>query len=187
MLIDGAVFPPCLLFDLGLLSPEGWSHIFPKWQPPRDLMQMIPWDFHLQCPAPTVSYSTPPALPEDPPRPPGKSNPDSYRGSSLSWDPVDMNPYVCPPRMKSLPQSYGALVLTPVDLQHQLLWRILLPLLYPQAGVPDMAFRTLTLLGDPMRYSYFPVCGSPTQCIGDCLCHESTLPPISIWLLCFWV
>ena len=49
--MGGAVFPPCLLFGLGILSTDGWSHIFPRLQPPGAQMPMIiPWDFYLQCP-----------------------------------------------------------------------------------------------------------------------------------------
>ena len=30
----------------------------------------------------------------------------------------------------------------------------------PQAGKPNVGFRTLTSVGEPVQYSYFPVCGS---------------------------
>ena len=30
----------------------------------------------------------------------------------------------------------------------------------PQAGKPNVGFRTLTSVGEPLQYSYFPVCGS---------------------------
>ena len=40
LLMHGAVFPH-LLFGLELLSPNGWGQIFPKWQPPRELMPVI--------------------------------------------------------------------------------------------------------------------------------------------------
>jgi len=32
VLMGEDVFAPCL-FALGLLSPDGWGQIFPKWQP----------------------------------------------------------------------------------------------------------------------------------------------------------
>ena len=34
------MFPHCLLFGLELLSSDGWGHIFPKWQPPGELILM---------------------------------------------------------------------------------------------------------------------------------------------------
>ena len=44
--MDGAVFPPGLLFGLGLLSADGWGHIFPRWPPPEKVMLMnIPETF----------------------------------------------------------------------------------------------------------------------------------------------
>ena len=39
--MGGAVIPPGLLFGLRLLSPDGWCHVFLKWQPPGELMLMI--------------------------------------------------------------------------------------------------------------------------------------------------
>ena len=54
LLMDGDVFPPCLLFGLGLLCPGGWGQIFPKWQPPGELtLMIISWDLFLQCRAPS--------------------------------------------------------------------------------------------------------------------------------------
>ena len=39
--MGGAVFPSYLLFCLGLLSSDGWGHIFPKWLPPGEFTLMI--------------------------------------------------------------------------------------------------------------------------------------------------
>ena len=51
---DGwAVFLLYLLFGLGLLNPDEWDQIFPKWQPPGALtLMIIPWDLCLQHPVP---------------------------------------------------------------------------------------------------------------------------------------
>ena len=111
LLMGGAVFPPSLLFGLGLLSPDGWGQIFPKWQPPGKLtLMIIRWlllDFLLQCPAPTANHSCPPAFPGDPPRPTGRSDQDRYGASALPWDPVHMKPCVHPPRVELLHTPYG--------------------------------------------------------------------------------
>ena len=37
----GAVIPPRLLFGLGLLGPDGWGQIFPKWPLLEEHMLMI--------------------------------------------------------------------------------------------------------------------------------------------------
>ena len=37
----------------------------------------------------------------------------------------------------------------------------------PEAGVPDMGFTTLTPVGEPLEYNYFPVYGSSTWWIWD--------------------
>ena len=55
----------------------------------------------------------------------------------------------------------------------------------PLAGEPDMGFRTLTPMGEPMWYSYFSVFESPTQWVWACLYHESTAPAFVMWLLVF--
>ena len=41
-------------------------------------------------------------------------------------------------------------------------WGLVLPLPEPQAGEPEVGLRTLTPVGEPLRYISFPVCGSPT-------------------------
>ena len=43
-----------------------------------------------------------------------------------------------------------------------MLWGLLLLMSDPQAGEPDEGVRTLILMGDPLQYNYFPVCGLPT-------------------------
>ena len=39
--MSGVVVLPSLLFGLGLLSPNGWGQIFPKWPPPEQITLMI--------------------------------------------------------------------------------------------------------------------------------------------------
>ena len=54
---DVAVFPPSLLFGLGLLSPDGLGQIFPKWPPLEEHMLMfIPENFASNVLPPTMSH-----------------------------------------------------------------------------------------------------------------------------------
>ena len=82
------VIPPGLLFGLGLLSPDGWGQIFPKWPPPEkhELMN-IPKSFAATAIPPQQATVTP-CLPRDPPRTADRSDPDSYGDFALPWDPV---------------------------------------------------------------------------------------------------
>ena len=43
-----------------------------------------------------------------------------------------------------------------------MLWGLLFPVLDPWAEEHDVRIRTLTPVGEPLQYNYFPVCGSPT-------------------------
>ena len=72
---------------------------------------------------------------------------------------------------------------SPAGLQSQMLWGFLLRMPDPQAGDPDMGLRTLTLVGKPLQYNYFPVCGSPTQWVWDLIMSKSTPPAVFLWLL----
>lgn len=42
-------------------------------------------------------------------------------------------------------------------------------MLEPQAGKPDMGLKTLTPVGDPLRYSYFSVFWVIHMCVSDLL------------------
>ena len=53
LLMGGAMFPPGLLFGLGLLSHDGWSQIFPKWSSLEEFSVMI-------SPETFASYVLPP-------------------------------------------------------------------------------------------------------------------------------
>ena len=44
---------------------------------------------------------------------------------------------------------------------------ILIPLWDPKAGMPDVGFRTFTTVAELLLYYCSPVCGSPTQRVGD--------------------
>lgn len=58
----------------------------------------------------------------------------------------------------------------------------------PQAGKPDMGLKTLTPVGDALRYSYFSVFGSSTCVYQICLSGKSAPPTVFLWpLLCLCV
>ena len=50
-----------------------------------------------------------------------------------------------------------------------MLWGLFFPIPDPQAGEPDLQFRILTPVGEPLQYSYFLACGSSTQQLRDLL------------------
>ena len=49
-----------------------------------------------------------------------------------------------------------------VSLQSQMLWGPLLPMSDPQTKEPEIGPSALTLVGEPLQYNYFSVCGLPT-------------------------
>ena len=51
----------------------------------------------------------------------------------------------------------------------------------PQAWELDVGLRTLTSVGEPLKYSYFPVCELPTWWVWGCLYHIISSPTISMW------
>ena len=74
-------------------------------------------------------------------------------------------PCVCSPRMDIL--FPPVLWSKPTGLQSQMFWGLLLLLPEPQAGEPNVWFRSLTLMGEPVQYNYFLVCGTSTQWVLD--------------------
>ena len=136
----------------------------------------------MACPQ---SREQPPlAFPGDPLRPVGKSDPDSYRVPALPWDLVHMKPCVHSPVVESLcaPVHWTSCTQCPVELQCQILWGS-----SSQCQTPSLwnllVFRSLTPVVEPLLYSYFPVCGSPTGWVCDYLCDESAPPTILMWFL----
>lgn len=135
---------------------------------------IISWDLYLQCLASTVSHSTP-AFPGDPPKPTSKTVLDSHGVPDLPWDPLHRKLCVHTPRAESLFPA------TPNDVE------LLLPVPDPKAGKPDMVFKMLTPIGEPLRYCYFPICESFAWQIQHSLYCENTPPTVLLWpLLCLW-
>ena len=86
--MGGAVIPPGLLFGLGLLSTDGWGHIFPKWPPPEKGMLMnTPKSFASNVLLPEQATFIP-GFPRGPPGTTVSFDPDSYGAFALPWDPV---------------------------------------------------------------------------------------------------
>ena len=118
---------------------------------------------------------SPPVFPGEPLRTTVRSDPDSYGVSALPWDPVHMKAFVHLSRMESLfpPVQMEFLHTSPSGPQHQMLWRLLLPMPEPQVWGPDVRLRTLTPVGEPLWCSYFPVSGT----LWGCLYRIITPPP----------
>ena len=148
----GAVPPPGLLFGLGLLSPDGWCHVFLKWQPPGEFTLIInPKTFSSNVLSPTVSHSHSLFFTGDRQRTAGRSDPDSCGVSALPWDPVHTK--TCAPFKSGVSISPSPMVLlciSPDDPESQMLQGLLLPILDPQVWKPDVGLRTLTPMGEPL-------------------------------------
>ena len=95
--------------------------------------------------------------------------------------------------MYTLIQSVYSVFPSPVEplytstngLQRQMLWGVLSSMPDPQSGEPGTGLRTLTSVGEPLQYNYFPVCGSP-KC-GIWLYCGNVPPTIWLCLLCLWM
>ena len=84
------------------------------------------------------------------------------------------------------PQSCESLVIKSFGLQGQILRGFPGPLLDPQAGKPDMGFRTFTTVGEFLWYYRSPVCCLPDE-YGTWFYHNCSPPTILLWLLlCLW-
>ena len=70
--------------------------------------------------------------------------------------------FLCGPlRVKSVipPSPVGLLQLSPISLQSQTLWGLILQVSDPWAGEPDVGLRNLTPVRLPLQYNYSPVRG----------------------------
>ena len=114
-----------------------------------------------QCPSPHNEPHPSPPSTGDLPIPAGKSGPIFFEViafTSVSW---------CTPDPVCSLQEWNSCGETPLALQSHILWGLLLPLPDPQAGEPDMGFRTFTAVGEPLWYNHFLVCGVPTRHMGS--------------------
>ena len=123
-------------------------------------------------------------LPRRPSKIIGRPTPGSYGVTALCWVSVYVKPCAYPPRIESAsPSPMELLHLRPAGFQSQMLWGFLLPIPDPQAGEGDMGLRTLTLVGEPLWYNYFPVCGLPTQNVWDLIMSQK-LPSFYLVVAC---
>ena len=81
-----------------------------------------------------------------------------------------------------LPQQHGS----PVHKAH---WPfmpnvpgLLFPMPDPQTWGPDVGLRTFIPVGEPLQYSYFPVCKLPTRWVCGCLYHIIAPPTVLMQL-----
>ena len=131
------------------------------------------WYLCLQCSVPIASYSFP-LLSQGNLQDPQVGLTQILMDSLLCpWTQCTWNP-VCTHQECSLclPQSFGAL--------HTSHWSSMtkFPGAHPpnaRGRLPDMGFRILTLMGEPLWYSYFPVCRLLTQWVWDCYILKALL------------
>ena len=129
--MNGVVFLSCLLFGLGLLSPDGEGHIFPKEPPLEKYTLMIILKTFVSNVLPSwltdTSFSQ-----EILPRTIGKSDPFSHGVSAFPWDPVQMKAFHN--GVSISPSSMMLLYTSPAGSQCQMLWGLVLPMPDPKAG-----------------------------------------------------
>ena len=178
------MIPPGLLFSLMLLSADGWGQFFPKWPPPEKHMLLnIPETIYcLQYPSPTMSHSKPLFSQEILQELQSGLTQIPMESLLCHWTQCIWKPVCIFQEWVSISPSHMELLSTsPTGLQCQMLWGLFLLMLDPQAWGPDVEFRTLTPVGESLWYSYFPVCGLPTQQVGGCLYHIIIHPTILMW------
>ena len=112
---------------------------------------------------------------------------------------------LCPPRLESLfpPVLWKSCNQIPLAFKFQISWGFPVPLSDPQAGKPEVGFRTFTTVGELFWYIFFPVCGSftwrewdlsiswlcPSYCLTAALClflNMGYLLFSKFQCLCFW-
>ena len=178
------MFPPSLLFGLGLLSFDRWADFFPKWPLPREFsLTVIPKTFASNVFFPNNEPQSFPVFPGDPPITTGRRDPDFYVVSALPWDPVHMKPCVWLSRVESLfppvLRSFSAQFL--LHLNAKYFRGSSSQCQTPQVWEADMRLKTLTSMHEPLQYSYFPVLSLPHGGYEVCLYCIVAPPTVSIW------
>ena len=146
--MDGAVIPPGLLFELGLLNPDGWGQIFPKWPfLEKHTLMNIPKNFASNVLPPQGASH--PIFPGCPPRTADRSDLDSSGVSAL---PGRLSAYemLCVPfknRVSVSPSPVELLHTNLTGLQCQMLQGLLLPMPNLRVCGPDVG---LTPIGESL-------------------------------------
>ena len=96
---------------------------------------------------------------------------------------------LCHPRLESVsPSPVEVLKSNPAGLPGQIPWGFPVPLSDPQAGEPDVGFRTFTTVGELLFYYCSPVYGSPYWQVWVWFYHDCAPPTVLLWLLlCLWM
>ena len=151
---------------LSSLSADGWGCVSAllvvclAWGIAALMPMNTPFYLHHQCPC---HYSEP-----QPPPPPQETLQDQQVGlaqvpmkSLLFFLGPSAHKTFCAPSKSGVsisPEEF--LQSSPTGLQSQMLWGLLLLMPDPQTGESDLGLITLTPVGEPLWYNYFPVCGS---------------------------
>lgn len=110
-------------------------------------------------PCPHSEPLLPPVSPGDPPRPVDRSDWGSCEITAFSLGP-GTHKLVCMPSKSGVSVSLNPVEFlwsSPTDFQSQRLWGLLFPMPEPQTGGSYMGLWTLTPMGEPLWYNYFPV------------------------------
>ena len=181
------MFPPCLLFGLGLLSLDGWGQMFPKWPPPG----CSHWLFLRHLPLMSLPHNEP-QLPHFPRR--------SSKHHRQVWPRVlwslcyslgpSAHESLCIPFKHGVsisPSLVQLLWTNTTGPQCQILQGILLPVPDPQVWEPDMGLRILIPLGEILQYSYFPVYGLPTWQVWLLTSHNHPFYHLNVVSYCLFM
>ena len=148
--MSGAVIPPGLLFDLGLLSADGWGHIFPKWPNLEEYTLINSPETFASNVLPTQHATVTPCFPRNPPTNHSQVQPRFLWSLCLAMGP-SAHESLCVPSKNgvSVSPSPVELLLTSLTVpQQQMLWGLFLPVPDPQVWGPNVGLRTLTSVGE---------------------------------------
>ena len=159
----------CLTWAIPVLGPTGcwmWpglgaagpSNISASWR--VHIVEHSPKTLQLISLFPERTTTTPHLW--DPPRPTGRSNPDFYAVFAFILGPGTCETFCVPTKsgVFASPSPVELLQSSPTSHWSQMLWRDS-PRVRPWGWEPDMGLRTLTFVGEILRYNYSPFCRFP--------------------------
>ena len=152
------------------LLAVGWGQVLvSRWLPPGELTSVSTPTYLLhQCLCPHSEPQLPPASLEIFQDQQVGLAQASVKSLLSPWVPVCMRPSVCPSRVEFMfcPVLWSSCNEALLVFKAKCSGRPL-PMPDPQTGEPDVGLRTFIPVGEPLRYSYFLVSGSPTQQVRD--------------------